>query len=259
MNPGVRRGCATTSPFSASMYRLLHPSAHFRRILIPLLSACILQMASAASVTYPIYFGHATEANTLTNLGTGGGGGTNGTRLGIATATTTGTNPRIAAGTSNVTLFTIPEAGTITLTYHLDNTVAAAFQRGEGTSIEGLYDASSGIASSAAAVRTALTTFNTLSGLTVSYSGTVPGSGAGGTGAPAQLWTATYTIAEGSAAIGKTVALGFHSTWSDQGAYIFGREAGLNNAVLTFTAVPEASSAASLALGAAIILRRRRA
>lgn len=239
------------------MYRLIHPSIRFRHLVAPLAAASALQTASAVTVTYPIYFGHGTQANTLTNLGNGGGGGTNGTRLGIATATTTGTNPRIAAGTSNTTLFTIPEAGTITLTYYLDNTVAAAFQKGD--SAEGLYDASSGIASSAAALRTALNSFNTLPGLTVAYSGALPGNGTGGTGAPAQLWTATYTIAEGSTAIGKTVALGFHSTWSNQGAYIFGSEASTNNAVLNFTAVPEPSSAAALFLGTAIILRRRRA
>ncbi|MFT3992146.1 MAG: PEP-CTERM sorting domain-containing protein [Luteolibacter sp.] len=239
------------------MYQFVHPSiSQFRRLLAPLAAACALQMASAATITYPIYFGHITEADTLINLGTGGGGGTNGTRLGIATAATTGTNPRVAAGTSNTTLFTISEAGTITLTYYLDNTVAAAFQNSD--SAQGLYDASSGIASSASALRTELDSFNTLSGLTVSYSGTLPGNGSGGTGAPAQLWTATYTIEEGSAAIGKTVALGFHSTWSNQGAYIFGSEAGANNAVLTFTPIPEPSSIVSLALGAAVILRRRR-
>ncbi len=240
------------------MYRLVHPSIHFRRLVVPFAAICSLQAASAVTVTYPIYFGHGTQANTLTNLGNGGGGGVNFTRLGIATTSTTGTNPRIAAGTSTGTLFTIPEAGTITLTYYLDNTVASTFQK--GNSAEGLYDASSGIASSAAALRTALDGFNLLPGITVSYSGTLPGNGTGGTGAPAQLWTATYTIAEGSTAIGKSVALGFHSTWSNQGAYIFGREDGVNNAVLNFTPVPEPSSigSLSLAVGAALILRSRR-
>lgn len=211
---------------------------------------------AATMVTLDVWAGSVSgnPANTFTRLSTSGGFGPNGTRIGLASAASAA---REIAGTSNAVMFTIPGPGVISLTYHLDNSVNAPFRPG----IQGLYDASSGVATTATGVNSALSGFVGLTGVTAitspTPSGTVPGPGADSTGAPAVLFTTTYTIAAGSTAIGKDVAVGFYSAWNGTGGYIFGREDGPNQVTLTY--IPEPSSAALLgSLGVLALLRRRR-
>jgi hypothetical protein len=221
----------------------------------------LLALATASHATtvatVDVYAGSVSgnPADTFTRLSTSGGFGTFGTRIGLAS---TASATREIAGTSNATAWTISGAGTITVTYYLDNSVNAPFRPG----IQGLYDASSGVATTASGVNSALTSFVALAGVTAS---TTPSaypasldSGAGGTGAPAELFTTTYLIGEGSAAIGKDVAIGFYSAWTGTGGYIFGREAGANQVTIDFTPVPEPSVALLGGLGLLALARRRR-
>ena len=212
--------------------------------------------AHAATVaTVDVFYGSVTgnPADTFTRLSTSGGGGAYGTRIGIAS---TYIAAREVAGTSNTAVWTIPNAGTITISYYLDNTVNAAFRPG----IQGLYDATDGVATTAAGVNTALSDFVGFLGVTASTSPSpYPVSldtGAGTVGAPAELFTTTYVIASGSAAIGKTVAIGFYSAWNDAGGYIFGKESGANQVTIDF--VPEPSAALLGSFGILALLRRRR-
>src|SRR5690606_18036021 len=115
----------------------------------------------------------------------------------------------------------------------------------------------SGLAASAAGVLSSMQAFNALAGVSAVYTGTLPGTDTNNN-IPASLQNITYTIAVGSDAIGMTVAFGFHSTWSNAGAYIFGSEAGANNVTLTFTPIPEPASAMLGGLGMLLIFRRRR-
>ncbi|MGC4016971.1 MAG: PEP-CTERM sorting domain-containing protein [Luteolibacter sp.] len=222
-----------------------------------LLSLALAASCHAATVaTVAVWAGSVSgnPADTFTRLSTAGGYGT-GTRIGIASTTSAA---REVAGTSNSTVWTITEAGTITVTYYLDNTVNGTFRPG----IQGLYDATSGLAASASAVNTALSSFASLSGVTATTTPSpYPSSldtGAGTVGAPAELFTTTYVIAPGSAAIGKTVAIGFYSSWNGAGGYIFGSEAGANNVVIDFVPVPEPSAALLGGLGLFALMRRRR-
>lgn len=195
-------------------------------------------------------------ANTFTRLSTAGGFGPFGTRIGVASTVSAA---REVAGTSNSVVWTIPEAGTITISYYLDNSVNASFRPG----IQGLYDADSGLATTASGVSSALNGFIALAGVTAS---TVPdpypvslNTGAGTLGAPAEVFTTTYVIAPGSAAIGKDVAIGFYSAWNGTGGYIFGKESGANQVVIDFVAaVPETSSVVLGSLAGLFLLRRRR-
>lgn len=222
-----------------------------------LLLALATASHAATVATIDVYAGSigGNPADTFTRLSTSGGFGLSGTRIGLA-STVSGT--REIAGTSNATAWTVSGAGTITVTYYLDNTVNAPFRPG----IQGLYDASSGVATTASGVNSALNGFIALAGVTASTTPSpYPASldtGAGGTGAPAELFTTTYTIAPGSAAIGKTVAIGFYSSWSGTGGYLFGREAGANQVTIDFTAVPEPSVALLGSLGLLALARRRR-
>lgn len=229
-----------------------------KRTPLAIIAATLFATASshaATVVTLDVWAGSVSgnPADTFTLLSTSGGFGPNGTRIGLASGVPAA---REIAGTSNASMFTIPAAGTITLTYHLDNSVDAPFRPG----IQGLYDASSGFATTAAGVNTALSGFVGLTGVTAvtspTPSGTVPGTGTGGTGAPAVLFTTTYTIDEGSTAIGKDVAVGFYSSWNDTGGYLFGREDGANAVTLTY--IPEPATALLGSLGMLVLLRRRR-
>ncbi len=193
-------------------------------------------------------------ADTFTRLSAGGGFAT-GTRIGLASAVSAA---REIAGTSNAVVWTLTGAGTITVTYYLDNTVNAPFRPG----IQGLYDASGGLATTAAGVNAALGAFNSLSGVTAT---TVPNpypasldTGTGGAGAPAELFTTTYVIAPGSPAIGMDLAIGFHSAWNNTGGYIFGSESFANDVVIDFVAIPEPAAALLGGIGALALLRRRR-
>lgn len=224
-----------------------------------LLCAALAVSSHAATVaTVGVWAGSVSgnPADTFTRLSSSGGYGPNGTRIGLASAVTAS---REIAGTSNTAAWTIPGAGTITVSYYLDNTVNASFRPG----IQGLYDASGGVATTAAGVNTALGDFLTLSGVSsVTTPDPYPSSldtGSGTTGAPAELFTTTYTIAPGSAAIGIDVAFGFYSAWNGTGGYVFGKESGANDVVIDFVAVPEPSSASLLGLvGVLAIFRRRR-
>lgn len=176
---------------------------------------------AATVATVAVYSGSVTvegvpnPADTFTKLSEGGGfgpNGTNGTRIGLAT--TVSKDGYEVAGTSNAPIWTITGAGTLTMSYYLDNTVKAAFRLG----IQGLYDGST-IASTAGGVNTALGDFAGLKGVTATYPTTYPSSldsGVGTDGAPAELFTTTYVIAEDSDAIGKSVAVGFYSAWNVQ-------------------------------------------
>lgn len=212
---------------------------------------------AATVATVDVYAGSVSgnPADTFTRLSTSGGFGSSGTRIGLA-STVSGT--REIAGTSNATAWTVSGAGTITVTYYLDNSVNAPFRPG----IQGLYDATAGVTTTAAGVNSALSGFVALAGVTASTTPSpYPASldtGAGGTGAPAELFTTTYTIAPGSDAIGKTVAIGFYSAWTGTGGYLFGREAGANQVTIDFTAVPEPSVALLGGLGLLALARRRR-
>lgn len=194
-------------------------------------------------------------ADTFTKLSTGGGYGPNGTRVGIASTVAAA---REIAGTSNAVAWTIPSAGTITVSYYLDNSVIAQFRPG----IQGLYDASSGVATTAAGVNASLTGFAGLAGVTASTTpDPYPASldtGAGTVGAPAELFTTTYVIDPGSAAIGKDVAIGFYSAWNGSGGYLFGKESGANSVTIDFVAVPEPTAAVLGSIGLLALLRRRR-
>lgn len=223
-----------------------------------LLFLALATASHAATVaTVDVYAGSVSgnPADTFTRLSTSGGFGSSGTRIGLA-STVSGT--REIAGTSNATAWTVSGAGTITVTYYLDNSVNAPFRPG----IQGLYDATAGVATTAAGVNSALSGFVALAGVTASTTPSpYPASldtGAGGTGAPAELFTTTYTIAPGSDAIGKTVAIGFYSAWTGTGGYLFGREAGANQVTIDFTAVPEPSVALLGSLGLLALARRRR-
>ncbi len=224
-----------------------------------LLSLTLIIPTQAATVaTVAVWAGSVSgnPADTFTRLSTSGGFGPLGTRIGLA-STVSGT--REIAGTSNAAAWTITGAGTITVTYHLDNTVNAPFRPG----IQGLYDASAGVANTAAGVNSALGSFTSLGGVSAT---TIPSpypvsldTGAGTVGAPAELFTTTYVIAPGSAAIGKSVAIGFYSSWTGTGGYLFGKESGANNVVIDFVAVPEPSGPALLAfLGSIALIRRKR-
>lgn len=214
---------------------------------------------AATVATVAVYSGSVTvegvpnPADTFTKLSAGGGFDPNGTRIGLATVNK---GSYEVAGTSNAPIWTITGAGTLTMSYYLDNTVKAAFRLG----IQGLYDGST-IASTAGGVDTALGDFAALKGVTATYPTTYPPSldtGDGGDGAPAEPFTTTYVIAEGSDAIGKSVAVGFYSAWNGAGGYIFGKESGPNDVVLDFVAIPEPSTAILGALGVLALLRRRR-
>jgi hypothetical protein len=212
---------------------------------------------AATVATVDVYAGSVSgnPADTFTRLSTAGGFGTLGTRIGLAS---TSAASREIAGTSNAAAWTVAGAGTITITYYLDNTVSAPFRPG----IQGLYDASGGVATTAAGVNSALNSFVSLAGVTASTSPSpYPSSldyGAGSVGAPAELFTTTYVIPPGSDAIGKSVAIGFYSAWNGTGGYIFGREAGANQVTVDFTAVPEPAAALLGSLGLLSLLRRRR-
>lgn len=225
------------------------------KFLLLLAFATVSHAATVATVD--VYAGSVSgnPANTFTRLSTAGGFGTLGTRIGLASTVSA---TREIAGTSNATAWTVTGAGTITVTYYLDNSVSAPFRPG----IQGLYDASSGVATTAAGVNAALTSFVALAGVTASTTPSpYPSSldtGAASVGAPAELFTTTYTIAPGSDAIGKTVAIGFYSSWTGTGGYLFGREAGANQVTLDFTAVPEPSIALLGSLGLLALARRRR-
>lgn len=223
-----------------------------------LLLLAFATVSNAATVaTIDVYAGSigTNPADTFTRLSTSGGFGPSGTRIGLASTVSAA---REIAGTSNATAWTVSGAGTITVTYYLDNSVNAPFRPG----IQGLYDATSGLATTAAGVNAALTGFVALAGVTASTTpAPYPGSldtGAASVGAPAELFTTTYIIAPGSDAIGKTVAIGFYSSWNSTGGYLFGREAGANQVTIDFTAVPEPSVALLGGLGLLALARRRR-
>lgn len=225
--------------------------------LLLILSLSSLASQAAIVATVEVWAGSVAgnPANTFDRLSTAGGFGPNGTRIGLASTVSAA---REIAGTSKAVLWTISEAGTLTVGYYLDNTVNASFRPG----IQGLYDATDGIATTAAGVQSALNGFVGLSGVTAT---TIPtphpeslNTGAGGVGAPAVWFTTTYVIEPGSPAIGKAVAVGFHSAWSGTGGYIFGSEAGANEVVLEFVPIPEPSVALLGALGLLGLLRRRR-
>ncbi len=225
-----------------------------------LISLVLAASAHAATVaTVSVWAGSVSPnpANTFTRLSTAGGFGNLGTRIGLASTVSAA---REIAGTSNTAAWTIPTAGTITISYYLDNSVNAPFRPG----IQGLYDASVGVASTALGVNGALTSFNALAGVTATTSPSPypssldTGFSTTNVGAPAELFTTTYTIAPGSAAIGKSVAIGFYSSWNGAGGYLFGKESGANQVTIDFVAVPEPSSALIGSLGLLGLLRRRR-
>lgn len=223
-----------------------------------LFSAAFAITAHGATVaTIPVWAGSVSgnPTDTFTRLSTSGGFGPLGTRIGLASTVSAA---REIAGTSGAVAWTISGPGTIAVSYYLDNTVNASFRPG----IQGLYDASSGLATTAAGVNSALNAFVGLSGVTTS---TVPvpypvslDTGAASVGAPAELFTTTYVIAPGSAAIGKSVAIGFYSAWNGSGGYVFGKESGANDVVIDFIAVPEPSAALLGGLGMLLLVRRRR-
>jgi hypothetical protein len=225
----------------------------------PLLAIIALATVSEAATvaTIELWAGSVSgnPPNTFTRLSASGGFGPLGTRIGLASTVSAA---REIAGTSNNVAWTIPEAGTITISYYLDNTVAAAFRPG----IQGLYDAGSGVATTAAGVNNSLNSFVALAGVSASTSPTpYPvslDSGSGTVGAPAELFTTTYVIAPGSAAIGKDVAIGFYSAWNGPGGYVFGKESGPNQVVIDFVAIPEPSSLLLGLLGAIALTGRRR-
>ncbi len=147
------------------------------------------------------------------------------------------------------------EPGTFYLSFYLSNTVQSAFVPG----IQGFYDAGVAVAVDAGAVKSALEDFAALDGVTISISPTdiaaEVGTGTGnGPGSSDGFFTMTYVFAEDSPAVGKEVAIGFHSEWTGPGAYIFGRERAANSVDL----IPEASTAALLGLAGLGLLRRRR-
>lgn len=222
-----------------------------KSILLCLAFAATGQAATVATVAV-LGAAPGFSSSTFANYSNGGGAGAGaGTRIGIASTVSAS---RIVAGTSLSAPWTIAGAGTITVSYYLDNTVAASFRSG----VQGLYDASGGIAANASAVQTALNAFTGLSGVSAT---TIPDpipvslntATSGGV-----AFTTTYTIAEGSAAIGKPVAIGFYSAWNSTGSYIFGRENNANNVVIDFVAVPEPGAASWLGLFGTIALIRRR-
>jgi hypothetical protein len=217
--------------------------------------ASVSQAATVATIDVWAGSVSGNPANTFTRLSTAGGFGPLGTRIGLASVTAAA---REIAGTSNNIAWTIPEAGTITISYYLDNTVAALFRPG----IQGLYDATSGVATTAVGVNSSLNSFVALTGVSTSIDPTpYPVSldtGGGTVGAPAELFTTTYVIAPGSAAIGKDVAIGFYSAWNGAGGYVFGKESGANQVVIDFVAVPEPSSLLLGLLGGFALTSRRR-
>lgn len=151
-------------------------------------------------------------------------------------------------------LWTITGAGTLSVSYHLMNVSGL-------TATQGLYDASSGVINGAGEqgdMKNALDDFATLVGGAITTADL----------SDPTLLTTTYTIPEGSAAIGMDVAFGFHRAGtagnppaSGQYNYIFGKANGVENFVtLDFeaSAIPEPSTVLLGTLGLLALFRRRR-
>jgi len=222
--------------------------------MLLILSLGSLTSQAATVATIEVWAGSfaGNPANTFDRLSTSGGFGPFGNRIGLASTVSAA---REIAGTSKASIWTISEAGTLTVSYFLDNSVSADFQPG----IQGLYDASDGIATTAAGVRLALNGFVGLSGVSATTTPD-PHPESLNTGSNPAVWfTTTYVIDQGSPAIGKAVAVGFHSSWNGRGGYIFGNDAeGTNEVVLDFVPIPEPSVALIGTLGLLGLLRRRR-
>ena len=144
-------------------------------------------------------------------------------------------------------------------TYTLTSYVGAVANKRDGNVAIGLFETGTTI-TDYATIDGALGTFAGLTGVTTTPS--VNTDQRGNTNDQFYEFTTTYTIAAGSAAIGKQVSFGTGALWNNNGGRSWWLDGDAINDEITldFVAVPEPASAALLfgLSGMALILRRRR-